>query len=258
MSYVYLCTKAGDTAIRQGYGVYHDHLMVCEALGRDHTWYGVAASAEQRRTSPDPLHLGSSIHVVCMQSPFGGRVAMALRIQWLCSVLLVTLLGCAGRELPPSSPPPQLAVQVEESPSESFTTFFGIKHPYPGDASNTSFLRSVVEKTSGQVAHQLYVANYYRSSAGWIVWSRAHGEAAQLLEFDAIHRGVLSCGADGGCALVEEFGAVIPDPMLRAYQGGFSVTFSAETGQELVIHLTAQQIQQQLKAIADFQTSRKK
>lgn len=183
---------------------------------------------------------------------------MALRMQCLCSVLMVTLLGCAVRELPPSSPPLQDAVKVEESQSESLTTFLGIKQPYPGDASNTYFLRSVVEKTNGQIAHQLYVSNYYRSSEGWIVWSRAHGEDAQPLEFVAIHRGVLSCDADMGCALEEDFGAVIPDTMLRAYQGGFSVTFSAETGQEMVIHLTAQQIQQQLKAIEEFQASRQK
>ena len=183
---------------------------------------------------------------------------MAVRMQFLCSFLMVTLLGCAVRALPPSSPPPQTAVKVEESPSESFTTFLGIKQPYPGDASNTYFLRSVVEKTSSQVAHQLYVANYYRSAEGWIVWSRANGEDAQPLEFVAIHRGVLSCGADSGCALEEEFGAVIPDTMLRASPGGFSVKFYADTGQELVIHLTSQQIQQQLKAIEDFQASRKK
>ena len=107
---------------------------------------------------------------------------MAVRMQFLFSFLMVTLLGCAVRELPPSSPPLQDAVKVEESQSEDFTTFLGLKQPYPGDASNTYFLRSVVEKTSGQVAHQLYVANYYRSSAGWIVWSRANGEDAQSLE----------------------------------------------------------------------------
>jgi hypothetical protein len=171
---------------------------------------------------------------------------------------MVTLLGCAVRELPPSSPPLQDAVKVEASPSESFTTFLGIKQPYPGDASNTYFLRSVVEKANGQVAHQLYVSNYYRSSEGWKVWSRAHGEDAQPLEFVAIHRGIVSCGADSGCALEEEFGAVIPDTMLRANQGGFAVKFSAETGQELMIHLTAQQIQQQLRAIEEFQASRKR
>jgi hypothetical protein len=183
---------------------------------------------------------------------------MAVRMQFLCSFLMVTLLGCAVRELPPSSPPLQEAVKVEESPSESVTTFLGLKQPYPGDASNNYFLRSVVEKTNGQVAHQLYVSNYYRSSEGWIVWSRANGEGAQPLEFVAIHRGVLSCGADIGCALEEDFGAVIPDTMLRAYPGGFTVKFYAETGQELVIHLTSQQIQQQLKAIEDFQASSKK
>ena len=183
---------------------------------------------------------------------------MTVRMQFLCSFLMVTLLGCTVREPPPSTPPLQEAVKVEQSQSESFTTFLGIKQPYPGDASNNYFLRSVVEKTSGQIAHQLYVANYYRSSEGWIVWSRANGEDAQLLEFVAIHRGVLACGADSGCALEEEFGAVIPDTMLRASPGGFSVQFYAETGKELVIHLTSQQIQQQLKAIEDFQATSKK
>jgi hypothetical protein len=160
-------------------------------------------------------------------------------------------------ELPPSSPSPQTAVKVEESQSEGIATFLGIKQAYPGDASNIYFLRSVVERTNGQVAHQLYVANYYRSSEGWIVWSQANGEDAQPLEFVDIHRGVISCSEASGCALEEDFGAVIPDTVLRAYQGGFSVKFSAETGQEMVIHLTAQQIQQQLKAIDDFQASRK-
>ena len=181
---------------------------------------------------------------------------MTVRMQFLCSFLMVTLLGCAVHEFPPSSPPPQTAVKVEERQSEGIATFLGIKQPYPGDASHTSFLRSVVEKTNGQVAHQLYVAHYYRSAEGWIVWSQAHGEDTQPLEFVAIHRGVISCSAGSGCALEEDFGAVIPDIMLRAYQGGFSVTFSADTGQEMVIQVTAQHIQQQLKAIDDFQASR--
>jgi hypothetical protein len=193
-----------------------------------------------------------------MKYTLGGRAAMMVRIPFLFSFLMVTVMGCAVREPPPSSTRPQTAVKVEESQSESIATFLGIKQPYPGDESNNYFLRSVVEKTSGQVAHQLYVANYYRSSKGWILWSRADGEDAQPLEFVAIHHGVISCGTDIGCALEEDFGAVIPDPMLRAYQGGLSVKFYAETGTEMVIHLTSQQIQQQLKAIEDFQAASKK
>src|SRR5262245_47257980 len=164
-----------------------------------------------------------------MRSTFGGRAAVTVRMKFLCSFLMVTLLGCAVHELPPSSPPPQTAVKVAARPSEGIATFLGIKQPYPGDASNTYFLRSVVEKMNGQVAHQLYVSHYYRSSEGWIVWSQANGEDAQPLEFVAIHRGVISCSAGSGCALEEDFGAVIPDTVLRAHQGGFSVKFSAET-----------------------------
>ena len=52
---------------------------------------------------------------------------MVRRIQVLCSVLMVTLLGCAVHELPPSSPPRQEAITVEEHPSERVTMFLGIK-----------------------------------------------------------------------------------------------------------------------------------
>jgi hypothetical protein len=59
---------------------------------------------------------------------------MAVRMQCLCSVLMVTLLGCAVHEVPPASPPPQTAVKVEESQSESVATFLGIKLPPYGRA----------------------------------------------------------------------------------------------------------------------------
>ena len=37
--------RLGNTERRQVYGVQHYHLMVCDALGLDHTWYEVADSA---------------------------------------------------------------------------------------------------------------------------------------------------------------------------------------------------------------------
>jgi hypothetical protein len=45
---MYLATAKsglGNAQIRQLYGVHHYHLMVCDALGLDHTWYAVADSA---------------------------------------------------------------------------------------------------------------------------------------------------------------------------------------------------------------------
>jgi transposase len=37
--------RLGTTEIHQMYGVQHDHLLVCDALGLDHTWYAAADSA---------------------------------------------------------------------------------------------------------------------------------------------------------------------------------------------------------------------
>jgi hypothetical protein len=34
-----------NTAMPQVYGMHHYHLMVCGALGLDHTWYEVADNA---------------------------------------------------------------------------------------------------------------------------------------------------------------------------------------------------------------------
>jgi transposase len=37
--------RLGTTEIHQMYGVQHSHLLVCDALGLDHTWYAAADSA---------------------------------------------------------------------------------------------------------------------------------------------------------------------------------------------------------------------
>jgi hypothetical protein len=36
--------RLGNTDLRQVYGVQHSHLLVCDALGLDHTWYEAADS----------------------------------------------------------------------------------------------------------------------------------------------------------------------------------------------------------------------
>jgi hypothetical protein len=41
----YLVTALGKVKLTVPYGVHHYHLMVCEALGLDHTWYEVVDSA---------------------------------------------------------------------------------------------------------------------------------------------------------------------------------------------------------------------
>jgi len=91
----------------------------------------------------------------------------------------------------------------------------------------------------------------------WVIWSRANTQDAQQLEFVSIRRAVISCGSYTGCSYSEDFGATIPDTILKARLDGFSVKFYAQTGKEMVITLTSQQIRQQLKAIEDFQAAKK-
>jgi len=91
----------------------------------------------------------------------------------------------------------------------------------------------------------------------WVIWSRANTQDAQQLEFVSIRRAVISCGSYTGCSYAEDFGATIPDTILKTHLDGFSVKFYAQTGKEMVITLTSQQIRQQLKAIEDFQATKK-
>jgi hypothetical protein len=113
-----------------------------------------------------------------------------------------------------------------------------------------------VNKTNGQVKHQLYVSDYYQGS--WVFWSRANSQDAQPLEFVSISRDIIYCGSHVGCSYSEQLGATIPDTILKTHQDGFSVKFYANTGKEMVTTLTSQQIRQQLKAIEDFQASMKR
>jgi hypothetical protein len=146
-------------------------------------------------------------------------------------------------------------VKVEDSQFESSARFLGIEEHYPGYETNYYFLRSFLNKTSGKVTHQLYVSNFYDGS--WVIWTNANGEDAQPLEFSSLSREVLSCASSPGCLYTEDFVAVIPDTTLKTHQDGYSVKFYAKTGKEMVITLTPNQIAQQLKAIEDFQASKK-
>jgi hypothetical protein len=154
-------------------------------------------------------------------------------------------------------PSPPASVKIEDSQFDEAATFIGINTEisYAIDRDTLYLLRSWVNKKSGQVTHQLYITNFYYGD--WIFWSRASSEDAQPLEFIAMQSKVIDC-AYSRCSYSETFGALIPDAVLRIHQHGISVKFYAKTGKEMVIRLTSQQIQLQLKAIEDFQASKNK
>jgi hypothetical protein len=99
------------------------------------------------------------------------------------------------------------------------------------------------------------VTDKYNGS--WIYWNGANSKDAQPLAFVSLKRRVDSCGSYSGCLYEEVFGATIPDATLKAHRDGLSVKFYAQTGKEMVIRLSANQIAQQLRAIDDYQGSKK-
>jgi len=178
---------------------------------------------------------------------------------------MALLIGCQASYSPPPRtsitpppptavrPPPPTSVKVEDSKFEDAATFIGIQeHP---DRNTEYLLRSWVDKKSGQVTHQVYVANFYHGD--WIFWSRANSEDAQPLQFVPIKQEVVTCDEFSRCSHSEHFAALIPDTVLRTHQDGFSVKFYGKTGKEMILRLTPQQIRQQLKVIEDFQAQRR-
>ena len=170
---------------------------------------------------------------------------------------MALIIECVAPSLATSAPPAlRTSVQVKDSQFEPSTEFSGIQRRHPGNPHNYYYLRSWVDKTSGKITHQFFVFDVY-ISPDWLSWGWANSEDAQPLEFDSMYRHIAGCFSNADCARVEVFGAYIPDTMLKVHQDGFSVKFYAKMGKEIVITLTSQQIQQQLKAIGDFQASKK-
>ncbi|HEY7495419.1 MAG TPA: hypothetical protein VIH59_30470 [Candidatus Tectomicrobia bacterium] len=46
--------RLGNTEMRQVYGVHHYHLLICDALGLDHTWYAVVDSVKNDERAHAP------------------------------------------------------------------------------------------------------------------------------------------------------------------------------------------------------------
>jgi hypothetical protein len=144
------------------------------------------------------------------------------------------------------------AVEVTDDRFDSDIRFTGAnREENPGSLDGTfwrrSMLRSWMNKETGRVTHQLYVAEVY-GGRSWRGWGRANDQSATSLNFTAIRREAHSCMA-GRCGYTEFYGASIDDARLRANRGGYCVKFYARNGEEHVVCLTADQIAAQLAAI---------
>jgi hypothetical protein len=80
--------------------------------------------------------------------------------------------------------------------------------------------------------HQLYVQESYPGAErNWNAARLAYGGG--MLRFIAINKQEITC--DYGCSYAEEFGASVPDALLRASSLGFMVVFTARSGLEKMV-----------------------
>jgi hypothetical protein len=185
-----------------------------------------------------------------MRSRHGGIAVALLGVQLAACAPLVPAsdLGAGGRA-------DKSHVIVREDLSGRFIALVGpkvqIDPPYLGTPdTNFACLRSFIDRRTGQTAHQLYVAASYQGNHDW---TAAHDGSGQMLEFIPISRFKIACDGTDKCSYAEEFAAKIPKSDLSNYRDGFSVTFTDKAGHMQTVAVTADQVTDQLAALAELQ-----
>ena len=182
---------------------------------------------------------------------------MRVRPRDAIASLGLTLAACAQQQ--PSSaavqPRAAAAAPVREDTSSRFIGLIGTKvqhaPPFLGvPETNFYCLRSFVDRQTGETRHQLYVSDSYSGDERG--WDAARDGEGHALRFFAISRDRITC--DGGCAYAEEFAADVPESALRANPRGLKVVFSAHSGAQKTVTVTATQIAAQLAAIDSKQS----
>jgi predicted small lipoprotein YifL len=165
------------------------------------------------------------------------------------ALLLLALAACGGSTSAP--PSPQSADEVTRTVEQNgkFIELVGPRRqhdpPFLGvPGTNYSLLRSLIDTRSGDTVHQLYVEDSYFGTKR--EWNAAHGPAGAELHFVPVSLNQISC--DNGCSYAEEFGADLPESLLRASPQGLTVGFTAKSGAKLTIAVPGELIQKQLAA----------
>jgi hypothetical protein len=172
------------------------------------------------------------------------------------AVLLLGGVLAACEPAPPNVATTQPVVDKGPSPpagsrlSARFIGFIGpkLQHdaPYLGvPYTNFYCLRSVLDRQTGETAHQLYVADSYSGAVR--DWDAARDAAGNVLPVTHISTNELTC--ENGCAYAEEFAATLPEAELRSSGRALAVTFTARSGDAMTIKLSEALIESQLAAV---------
>jgi hypothetical protein len=181
----------------------------------------------------------------------GEREKTAGGIHVAVAVLLGMALGaCAQQPQPPASAAPATPAAAPADPLPRFIGVIGTRAqhdpPFLGVAGTNFYcLRSFLDRRTAEVRHQLYVSDSYAGPQRH--WDAARDGTGRPLRFIEVSRHEITC--ESGCSYIEEFAANIPESELRANPAGLSVTFTARSGAEKTIQVSASQIAEQLAAV---------
>jgi hypothetical protein len=164
--------------------------------------------------------------------------------------LCLTAAACAGIG-PGQRSAAAPDVTVQEDLTKRFVIFIGVKAshdpPFLGTpGTNFYCLRSFLDRKTGEVSYQIYVADSYFGDAR--EWNAAREAGGAPLPFVHVASYEITCEA--GCAREEQFAAKIPESELAANPRGLAVTFTARSGREMTVRLSPEQITAQLAAVA--------
>jgi hypothetical protein len=158
-------------------------------------------------------------------------------------LIALVVVACAARA------PQQQAVEVQDDQFSTQATFIGteqVDDPIRGSLKEW-FIRSFVDKRSGEVTHQLYV--HVRYAGERRRYETATDDHATPLPLTRIERRREDC-SHGDCEFEEDFGLALGDAVLRNRAGtGFQVKVVAHSGDWIILTIAPGQILPQLAAV---------
>lgn len=159
--------------------------------------------------------------------------------------VLVFLIGCTTIQ----DAFHRSSVEIEDDEFESYVTFNGVVQSISDIGLNNPsyhFLRSFVDKETGQRMHQVYVRLTY--GADWRFYRGAQAVGGESLEFIEIDSDV-DCYSYG-CSYKESFGVTVDeDALIAAVNDGFTFKAVSKSGIDTIIEVTPEQISAQRTAI---------
>ena len=168
----------------------------------------------------------------------------------VASPILAGALLLTGCVVAPAAGTPGDAVTQAIAEGGKFVGVLGPRvpqgEPFLGVAgTNFHALRSWIDRRTGETVHQLYVEESY--SGPKREWNAAQQAVGKPLRFISISSKEISC--EPGCSYAEEFAAALPEQELRASPQGITVFFSAKSGRQMAIPVTADLIAKQLAGV---------